>query len=79
MSCKYFIDAIECPFEELGRKFVHDHHRNMEGSDQRNADDKESESVSDDNFCYFFENYFEDATSLEDHIKSEHMDRFQHG
>jgi len=80
-TCKYFNDAIECPFEELGCKFVHDidNQRNMEGGDQKNSDagDRESESVSDDNFCYFCENDFEDAKNLEDHIKSEHMDRFQ--
>ena len=70
--CKYFINNTECPFKELGCKFLHENSNNgrESGEDKDNEDD---ENVKEDNLCYFD---FDDPKSLEKHTIQEHMDRF---
>ena len=74
-TCNYFINAIECPFEDIGCKFQHAHSKN--DTEPYKDVEEENENVEEDNFCYFCENEFDDTKSLEIHTLSEHMDRFQ--
>ena len=80
-TCNYFSNDIECPFEELGCKFQHEHSKNDEKDSEHQKDVEEeieeNESIIEDNFCYFCKNDFDDPKSLENHTLSEHMDRFQ--
>ena len=72
-TCKYFDSNIECPFVELGCKFVHGKCRNGISESDEDQEDTEA-SAKEDNFCYFCEQDFDDPSSLSEHTIKEHMD-----
>ena len=76
MTCNYFLNKIECPFEELGCKFMHDNTKNESDSGEDKDNEDDDESTKEDNFCYFCKQDFDDPKSLEEHTILQHMDRF---
>ena len=75
--CKFYIQNTECPFEQLGCKFLHEDSRNEKNdSDDEIMKEDDGEIVIEDNFCYFCERDFDDPTSLGEHTIADHMDLF---
>ena len=77
-TCNYFLNKIECPFEELGCKFMHDNPKNHNEDDDESPKENEDddESAKEENFCYFCKQDFDDPKSLDEHPIQQHMDRF---